>query len=246
MKDLKVLIDNKAVDTELLNAILRAKKFLMYEPEAGQTGQNMAGSLRVGTKLFADYLGVDTDINAVGRLGTGLNGNGNSPLQFNVNNGINGALFYDNHDTEVRNALKMDMTTAEEGYIILHSGNVSHGIKEGLSIDVNTVNPDWRNIITLSETNIIPSSHYEIVINVEYNTDIAKKIPLARYSLDGGTNWKSLTIPPSEFKDNVTYSFVLPYVKTDDKMNFKLDMTRVDSSYSLHIDRATFSYKKIG
>jgi hypothetical protein len=38
-------------------------------------------------------------------------------------NGLNGVLFYDNAETTVENRFKLDITTAEEEYIIWHEGN---------------------------------------------------------------------------------------------------------------------------
>jgi hypothetical protein len=38
-------------------------------------------------------------------------------------NGLNGVLFYDNAETDITRTLKFDATTAEEEYVIWHSGN---------------------------------------------------------------------------------------------------------------------------
>ncbi len=116
----------------------------------------ISGGTITGDLTVNQDLNVGANIDAVGEitsqnlLGTGLNANGNSIIQFNHNNGNNGVIFYDN----TVNDFKVDLTTAEEGYTLLHTGNMpqidskdftaiyspSNGILIKTNVDITTDN----------------------------------------------------------------------------------------------------------
>jgi hypothetical protein len=96
------------------------------------TGGTISGDLTVNGDLTGNFLIANENITALGSLNTGLNGNGNSGIQFNYNNGNNGVLWYDN--TAAANvAFKLDTTIAGEGFSIWHTGNDGSG--SGLDAD---------------------------------------------------------------------------------------------------------------
>ena len=109
------------------------------------------GSIIISDYLASNYLYTKTNIFAEGEirclnsLGTGTNPNGNSAIQFNVtSSGVGpGVLFFDNTDGE----FKVDVTSAEEGYTLWHSGNYTPDVIEYVQGDIGTSYiPDLSNI----------------------------------------------------------------------------------------------------
>jgi len=83
-----------------------------------------------GPITCANNIDAKGEIRSENSLGTGLNTNGNSAIQFNWNNTMEGVLFYDNSESTVENRFKLDLTSSAEGYHIWHSGNFDPSTKE--------------------------------------------------------------------------------------------------------------------
>jgi hypothetical protein len=134
-----------------------------------KTGGTISGDLTVNQDLRGDFVIATHNVTALGYINVGLNGNGNSALQFNYANGNNGVIFYDNTETDVNNSFKLDITTAEEDYVLYHSGNFDPNDK------ADTVHTHTRDQITdlntyqksehISISNGIPDAGKPIVLN---------------------------------------------------------------------------------
>jgi len=243
MKELSDVINSQAVDTELLNAVKRGNLFVKKNLDGSEAGQTVEGQFEVLEEFKAKTVETSGDINSAGRVGTGLNSNGNSPIQFNVGNNFNGVLFYDNSELNVRNRFKIDITSAEEGYSLLHSGNTDYKKVTAKNIDINSYLPDYKDVILIQDGNMEIGADYELIIYLNYAVDLVKKVPLVRYTLDGNL-WYNLNIEPSEYKDNIVKTFVIPIEQPTNTLDFKLQMTRSANDYSLLLNMAKVVLKK--
>jgi hypothetical protein len=91
-----------------------------------KTGGTISGDLTVNQDLRGEFVIATNNVTALGSINVGLNGNGNSAMQFNYDNGNNGVLYYDNAESVPENRFKLDITTAEEEYVILHRRPIKH------------------------------------------------------------------------------------------------------------------------
>jgi hypothetical protein len=98
------------------------KSNIIYERNGNA---NFSGGIHTSRFLHA----ID-DINTEKTMNIGLNSNGNSAIQFNFTGSTEGSLFYDNSEGIAENKFKLDITSAEEGYFIWHSGNWDPDTKE--------------------------------------------------------------------------------------------------------------------
>ena len=111
------------------------------------------GRMLIDGRLIANFVDVASNIWAGGEiragnsLGTGLNTNGNSAIQFNVTEtGVgDGVLFYDNADGQ----FKVDLTSAYEGYTLWHSGNFTPPL-----VDTDSILEGAAILWTKDETNL--------------------------------------------------------------------------------------------
>jgi hypothetical protein len=134
-----------------------------------KSGDTMTGQLNVEENIHCDNLYSRNEITARSIISTGINANSNSAIQFNYMNGLNGVLFYDNAETTLENKFKLDLTTAEEGYVIWHEGNFTPADKSDVG------HTHTRNEITdldtyqksehISISNGIPDAGKPIVLN---------------------------------------------------------------------------------
>ena len=124
------LTSNSAID-----ALSANQGRILNEAKLDKTGGTITGDLIIDGELdvtgqivcddniHAENIYSRNELTARSIISTGINANGNSAIQFNYMNGLNGVLWYDNAEATLENRFKIDLTTAEEEYIIWHSGN---------------------------------------------------------------------------------------------------------------------------
>jgi len=90
-----------------------------------KTGGNVSGQIDCSDNIHCNNLYSRNEVTARSIVSTGINANDNSAIQFNYMNGLNGVLWYDNSESIPENRFKIDITLAEEEYILYHSGNLN-------------------------------------------------------------------------------------------------------------------------
>jgi len=102
------------------------------------SGDTMTGDLRIEADLHVTGLAsIGHDISTLKSLNVGLNADGNSAIGFGYNgSSLQSAFWYDTHETTPENRFKLDVTSAEEGYIVLHTGNYVDHIKSDFVLKI--------------------------------------------------------------------------------------------------------------
>jgi hypothetical protein len=242
MKELSDVINSQVVDLELLNSIKRGDLFLKKSLDGSETGQTIDGDIEVLGGFKAKKIESDGDINSLGLVGVGVGSDGNSSLKFNNGGNTRGALVYDNSELNIKNAFKLNVYNNEK-FSILHSGNTKYVKKIVKNLDINSIIPTYKDVISIQDGDMEDKADYELIIFLNYSISLLKRVPIVRYTLDGSL-WYNLNIEPSEYKSAIVKTLTIPIEQVGSTLNFKLQMTRSSDDYTLVLDMAKVVIKK--